>query len=142
VTGSTIANGFFPRVPGRPVASGESWVDTVSYAGEEAGAESTVRTVWTYTEAGDTTADGAVYQLVRARGRTEQSSEGTIAGADFTQSVSGEVIGHYLWDRAAGVLRASEYRSDLSGDTEVSIAPVPLAVRVRSVVRVERVPGS
>jgi hypothetical protein len=139
-TGSTIANGLFPRVPGRPVALGESWADTVSYAGDEAGARTTVRTVWTYTAGGDTTVAGSAYALVRARGRTEQSSGGSIAGAEFTQSVAGDVTGRFLWDEAAGLLHSSEYVSDLSGQTEVSIAPVPLAVRVRSVVRVTRAP--
>jgi hypothetical protein len=139
-TGSTIANGFFPRVPGRPVAPGESWGDTVSYSGDQTVAESSVRTVWTYTAAGDTAAEGSTYQLVRARGRTEQSSGGEVAGAGFTLGVSGEVIGHFLWDEAAGLLHSSEYRSDLSGEAELSIAPAPLAVRVRSVVRVTRTP--
>jgi hypothetical protein len=137
-TGSTIANGFFPRLPGRVPAPGESWVDTVSYSSDEAGAQSTVRTIWTYTAAGDSAVAGALYQLVRASGATEQSSGGTIAGTDFTQSVSGSVEGHFLWDGAAGLLHSSEYRSDLSGESVISIAPVPLQVRVRSSVRVER----
>ena len=137
-TGSTIANGFFPRLPGRVLSLGESWVDTVSYTSADGGAESTVRTIWTYTAAGDSTVAGAVYELVRASGQTEQSSAGTIAGTDFTQSVAGAVTGHFLWDGAAGLLHSSEYRSDLSGESVISIAPVPLEVRVRSTVRVER----
>ena len=139
-TGATIANGFFPRLPGRTLGVGESWVDTVSWSGDESGAETTVRTVWTYTAAGDSTVDGSVLHLVRARGATEQSSGGTIADAEFTQSVAGEVVGHFLWDGSAGTLHSSEYRSDLSGETEISIAPVPLAVRVQSRVRVARTP--
>jgi len=139
-TGSTIANGFFPRLPGRALAPGESWVDTVSYTSDDAGAESTVRTVWTYTAAGDSAVAGSVYQLVRASGQTEQSSGGTIAGTDFTQSVAGAVTGHFLWDGAVGMLHSSEYHSVLSGESVISIAPVPLEVRVRSVVRVERTP--
>jgi hypothetical protein len=139
-TGSTIAHGFFPRLPGRVLALGESWVDTVSYTSDDGGAESTVRTIWTYTAAGDSSVAGAIYQLVRASGQTEQSSGGTIAGTDFTQSVSGGVTGHFLWDGAAGLLHSSEYRSELSGESVLSIAPVPLQVTVRSTVRVERTP--
>jgi hypothetical protein len=133
-----VAHGFFPRLPGRALVRGESWVDTVSYAATEAGAETTVRTAWTYTAAGDSTVAGVAYLLVHASGRSEQSSTGTIAGTSFTQSVAGAVGGHFLWDGGAGILRSSEYRSDLSGTTELSIAPVPLNVRVRSAVRVER----
>jgi hypothetical protein len=139
-TGGTIANGFFPRLPGRALAPGESWIDTVSWTAQESGTSNTVRTVWTYTAAGDSLVGDSIYQLVRAAGTTEQSSEGSLAGADFTQSVAGTVAGHFLWDPRAGILHASEYESDLSGESEVSIAPVPLAVRVRSVVRVARTP--
>jgi hypothetical protein len=139
-TGGTIANGFFPRLPGRVLAPGEGWVDTVSWTAEESGTSNTVRTVWTYTAAGDSLVGDSTYQLVRAAGATEQSSEGSLAGADFTQRVAGTVTGHFLWDPRAGILHASEYRSELSGESEVSIAPVPLAVRVRSVVRVTRTP--
>jgi hypothetical protein len=138
-TGGTIANGFFPRLPGRLLAPGESWVDTVSWTADESGTSNRVRTVWTYTAAGDSLVGDSTYQLVRAAGETEQSSEGSLAGADFTQSVTGAVTGHFLWDPRAGILHASEYRSDLGGESELSIAPVPLAVRVRSVVRVARV---
>lgn len=141
-TGATIAHGFFPRVPGRSLAAGESWADTVAYAATEAGTETEVRTVWTFTAAGDSTVGGTAYRLVRASGETEQSSSGRLAGTTFTQSVSGPVEGWFLWDARAGALHASETRSDLTGSTEVSIAPVPLDVRVRSVVRVVRTEGS
>ena len=41
-TGGTIAQGFFPRLPGRSLVPGEGWVDTVSYSAAEAGAQTTV----------------------------------------------------------------------------------------------------
>ncbi len=141
-TGGTIAHGFFPCLPGRSLVPGEGWVDTVSYSAAEAGAQTTVRTLWSYTAAGDSTVGDAAYQLVRASGETEQSSAGTVADAEFTQSVAGGLEGYFLWDARAGNLHSSEYRSDLSGTTEISIAPVPLEVRVRSIVRVARAPVS
>ena len=141
-TGGTIAHGFFPCLPGRSLVPGEGWVDTVSYSAAEAGAQTTVRTLWSYTAAGDSTVGDAAYQLVRASGETEQSSAGTVADAEFTQSVVGGLEGYFLWDARAGNLHSSEYRSDLSGTTEISIAPVPLEVRVRSIVRVARAPVS
>jgi hypothetical protein len=137
-TGAAIAHGFFPRLPGRVLAPGESWADTVSFEASEASSHTAVRTLWTYTAAGDTTVDGLDYLLVRARGETEQSSSGRVAGADFTQSVSGPVEGKFLWDGEAGLLHSSEYESDLSGTTELSIAPLPLEVKVSSAVRVSR----
>ena len=138
LSGAGIAHTFFPRLPGRAVAAGERWTDTVAYASEEGGARIEVTTVTTYTVVGDSVADGASHLLVRTEGTTEQASAGTISGTDFHQEVRGTTGGHFLWDRTAGALHSSEVRSDLAGAMEVTIAPVPLDVRVRSTVRVRR----
>jgi hypothetical protein len=142
LSGSGIAHTFFPRLPGRAVGAGDRWTDTVAYEASEGGAEIEVRSVTTYTVVGDSAVDGASYLLIRSEGTTEQSSVGTIAGTDFSQEVSGSTTGHVLWDRSGGVMHAQELRSDLGGTMEASIAPVALEVRVRSVVRTRRAPGS
>ena len=138
LSGSGVAQTFFPRLPGRTVAAGDSWTDTVAYSATEGDATIDVSSVTTYTVVGDSLADGASYLLIRSEGTTEQSSEGTIAGTDFNQQVSGITSGHVLWDRAGGVMHSVELRSDLSGAMAASVAPVALDVRVRSVVRTRR----
>ncbi len=140
LSGTGVANSFFPRLPGRAVARGESWVDTVEYTSDEGGAASTTRTVTTYTVAGDSVVDGETLLLVRSTGTSAQSSAGTIAGTDFDQSVEGTTSGHFLWDLAGGVLHSVAYDSEMSGSMEVAIAPVALAVRVLSKVRVRKTP--
>ena len=139
VSGAGIAQGFFPRLPGRAVAAGQNWTDTVSYTTEESGAKTTVQSITTYTVAGDSTDGKATYLLVRTAGTTEQTSGGTLAGTDFDQKVQGTTTGHFLWDRAAGVLHELEYRGSLSGTMSVAIAPAPLTVTVNSVIRERRV---
>jgi hypothetical protein len=141
LSGSGMAYTFFPRLPARAVQAGESWTDTVGYDTEESGARTTVQSVLTYTAAGDTTAEGARYLLVRWTGTTEQSSSGAIGGTQFEQAVAGTTVGHFLWDAAAGILRSLEYASELAGSMAVPIAPAPLDVRVRSRIRVARVAG-
>jgi hypothetical protein len=138
LSGAGIAHTFFPRLPGRAVSTGDRWTDTVAYVSEEGGAQIDVSTVSSYTVVGDSVADGATYLLVRMEGTTAQASAGTISGTDFHQEVSGTTSGHFLWNRAAGIVHASELRSDLGGTMEVTIVPVPLGVRVRSTVRVRR----
>ncbi|MSR35459.1 MAG: hypothetical protein EXR95_02275 [Gemmatimonadetes bacterium] len=141
LSGSGMAHTFFPRLPGRTVGVGESWTDTVGYDTDESGARTSVRSVVTYTAAGDSVADGARYLLVRWTGTTEQSSAGSIGGTEFEQAVAGTTGGQFLWDAAAGILRSLEYASELSGTMAVPIAPAPLEVRVRSRIRVVRVDG-
>jgi hypothetical protein len=138
LSGSGVAHTFFPRLPGRAVAPGDRWTDTVAYAASEGGADMDVRAVTTYTVAGDSVADGASYLLIRSEGTTEQSSAGNIAGTEFSQDVSGPTNGYILWDGRDGVMHALELRSDLTGAMAASVAPVALEVRVRSVVRVRR----
>lgn len=139
INGHGIAQGFFPRLPGRVSTSGTTWTDTVSYETDEAGARTAVESVTTYTAIGDTVAGGATYLLVRSIGTTTQSSTGAISGAKFSQRVGGTTAGHFLWDAAAAVVHELEYRSELTGTMEVAVAPVPLAVTVTSTIRQRRV---
>jgi hypothetical protein len=138
VSGAKIAHAFFPRLPGRVVSARDGWVDTVAYATEEGGAGTTMRMVIRYTAVGDTVVGGATYFLVRTKGTSEQSATGVISNTDFSQTVAGTTEGYFLWDNAAGVLHALEYRSELSGTMQVAILPVPLDMRVRGIFRIMR----
>ena len=60
VSGAQIAHTFFPRLPGRAVTTtGESWVDTVAFTGEESGVRITSSYVTIYTGAADSLAGSA-----------------------------------------------------------------------------------
>jgi hypothetical protein len=139
LSGAGIAQGFFPRLPGRAAGPGQSWTDTVGYTTDESGAKTTVQSITTYTVAGDSTVGKATYLLVRTAGTTRQTSGGTLAGTEFSQDVQGTTTGHFLWDRAAGLLRELEYHGSLTGTMRVAIAPAPLPVTVSTVIRARRV---
>ena len=67
---------------------------------------------------------------------------GAIAGTDVDQHVAGTTVGHFLWDQATGTLHSLEHHSDLSGMMQMTVAPVPLALRIRGTVRIQCVdPG-
>ena len=75
------------------------------------------------------------YLLVRFQGETEQTTRGSQAGFEMSQAVTGTTVGRFLWDMERRLLRSLESRSELTGTMEVSAAPFPLSVRVRSLSR-------
>jgi hypothetical protein len=139
-TGESIAERLFPALPGRSPAVGESWVDTVSTGGREGEVANRMLTAWRFTLVGDTVVEGATLRLVRGSASHQRTSDGTMAGVEFSQDLSGTIDGFFLWDERGASLRSSEYRSDLTGTMTVSLSPVPFTVGLRSVVRVERMP--
>lgn len=136
-----LVHHLFPRLPGRAVASGEAWTDTIRYRADEGAGEVGAEVSLTYTVAGDTLVAGLPYLLVRFQGRDRRSTSGEAGGMAFAQDVEGPVEGFFLWDRRRDVLHALEQRSELDGTMDVSLAAEPLDVRVRSTMRVELVGG-
>lgn len=128
----TTAATFFPRLPGRAMDAGATWTDTIRIEGSDAsGRVSSVKVV-TSTVVGDTTVAGLALLKVVTEGTEDSSSSGVIAGMDFSQDVRGDVEGWFLWDGRRGVVVESYEQADLRGDMDVSAAPFPLTVRIRS----------
>ena len=126
------AHNFFPRLPGRAVSVGESWTDTIRFDGPSGPGDVKGTTVVTYTAAGDTVVDGRSLLRIDVEGTTEQVSTGIIAGMDFSQTVSGDLSGWYLWDTRRGLMAGAYQEADLRGSMEVPAAPFPLDIRARS----------
>ena len=129
---ATVAHGFFPRLPGTPPTPGMTWTDTIAYESDSGEASSQVRSIITYTVVGDTVVDGRSLLRVDTEGSDERTAEGTTAGMDFVQNVSGTVEGFFLWDLAAGKLHTQFTESDMSGTMELAAAPFPLGVAMRA----------
>lgn len=132
-----VAHGFFPRLPGRAAAVGESWTDTIRMEGAQGqgGSISSVMNV-TYTVAGDTVVDGRSLVKIDLEGSSDTSAEGVTSGMDYTQTVAGSVTGWVLWDQQRNLMVESYQTTDGQGSMEISAAPFPLGVRVRGVSRV------
>lgn len=127
-----LAAGVFPRLPGRAVAAGDTWTDTITVDTETPSGTISSTSVVTYTAAGDTTVAGRSMLLVRMIGQDERYVEGSQSGFDVVQDLSGEGEGWFLWDFGPDLLYESVYESDLRGAMDVSAAPMPLSVRVRA----------
>lgn len=127
-----LAHGFFPRLPGRAVAVGGSWTDTIQYSGAQGPGSVSATVVMTYTVAGDTTVDGRSLVKVLAEGTSRTGASGVTTGMDFEQNVVGSVRGWFLWDQNRRLLVESFTESDGTGAMNVSAAPFPMGMRVRA----------
>lgn len=116
---------LFPRLPGRVISPGQSWVDTVAWdGGPEQGAFAS-NTVYTYTLSGDTTIAGASLLKITVEGDT--SLEGSMETGGFTieQSLSGTTVGFYLWDPVAKLVHSAELNRNLEGSLRVPSMNLP-----------------
>lgn len=132
LTPAAMAATLFPRLPGRAVAVGDMWTDTVDVNAQQSTGSTSAHSVVTFTVAGDTTVAGRSLLKVTFTSDDTQHTEGAQAGFDVVQDLSGESEGHFLWDMAAGMVYESVTESDLTGNMNVSAAPFPLSVAVRS----------
>ncbi|MFQ5536628.1 MAG: hypothetical protein ACE5GJ_04175 [Gemmatimonadota bacterium] len=133
----SMAHTFFPRLPGGAAQVGSTWSDTITYEGTQGDNDVSTALMLTYTVAGDTVVDGRSLVKITMGGTTQQSAEGIIAGMDFIQDLNGTVEGWVLWDVGRHLMVESETRGDLRGEMEVSAAPFPLGIRMRTVSRVK-----
>lgn len=127
-----LAHGLLPRLPGRAVAPGESWTDTIHFSGAQGVGTVSATTVLTYTVVGDTLLDGRSLVKIAVEGTGRSGAAGVTTGMDFEQTVSGSAKGWVLWDQNRRLLVESFSESDGTGSMNVSAAPFPLGLRVRS----------
>lgn len=134
IQGIRTAHTFFPRLPGRAVAAGEQWVDTIAYeADDELGTRES--TVLRYTVAGDTLVDGRPLLKITVAGTSDVSNAMEMGGMDVSQSSTVEVDGHVLWDQATGLMFEMVTGGTGRGTVQVPIAPAPLPIEVRTTQR-------
>ena len=135
VSGLGLANGFFPRLPGRAVAVGESWTDTISYEGFQGPRRATETTVLTYTALGDTVVDGRALLAISVEGTTSSSNDIDVSGMTVSQTSELDVTGTVLWDLQGGLMFESVKSATGSGTVRIPIAPQPLPISIRSTQR-------
>jgi hypothetical protein len=135
VSGLSLAHTFFPALPGRAARAGESWVDSLTYSGEEGPGVRAESSILTYTVVGDTAVDGRALLHIDFAGITTRSNDMDFSGLSVSQESELEVSGFVLWDVQQGVLFEQYREAAGGGQVRVPIAPVPIPIRVRSVQR-------
>jgi hypothetical protein len=135
ISGLSLAHTFFPALPGRATEAGDSWVDTLSYSGDDGPGSMSESSVLSYTVAGDTVVDGRSLLLIEVEGTTTSANDMEFSGMPVSQESELAVRGYVLWDPASGIMFEQYRESTGSGVVSVPVVPAPLPVSVRTVQR-------
>lgn len=106
------------------------WTDTVSYTGDEGQASVSATMISDYTVVGDVMVDGRSLLRIDIVGSATSDTETTAEGMDVFQRMSVAVEGHLLWDMQAGLMFERILTIEGDGTTEVSVAPMAMAMQV------------
>lgn len=136
----SIANTFFPALPGTGVAAGATWTDTASFAGEEGGGEMEATGVKHYTLEGDTIVGGERLLKVTWTGTLGMSVLAQQEGVSLEIAAELDDSGHFLWDPVAHLLVEVVGVSEGVGTVNVPMLPeaIPLAMSQRTTMTLRR----
>ena len=125
----SLAHEFFPRLPGRVVNRGDSWVDTVSWSGGDGGAEVSTTTIYTYTLVGDTVSEGISLLRISVAGDVETDISVEMDGMQVDQSLTGSTTGDAYWDVDRNLLHSSDLGRSMTGTVSLpamGLPPMPI----------------
>jgi len=132
----SVAHEFFPRLPGRLVDAGESWVETVSWSGGEEGTDISTTTVYTYTLIGDTVVAGTSLLRISVSGDTETEISAAMEGMKVDQSLAGTTTGDFYWDAERNMLHSADLERSLSGTVNLpAMGMPPMPIRASGPIR-------
>lgn len=135
VSGLSLAHTFFPRLPGRPIAAGESWIDTVSFEGREGSGGRSETWALRHTIVGDTVVAGRPLLAISVTGTGDSTNDVVVSGMSVSQVSTLDLVGHVLWDYQRGLMVESVRTVSGTGTASVSIAPAPLPIRMEATQR-------
>lgn len=130
-----VAFEMFPRLPGRPIGQGGTWVDTVTWAVEEETSESATQTVYTYTLMGDTLVDGETLLNIAMQGEITMELLEGVGDAVARQRLTGSTSGYVLWDPERNLPKYSASYREIEGTNQMPGAGT-VRMRIRGPVRV------
>jgi hypothetical protein len=137
--GAAQTLGIFSLLPGREIALGGTWTDTMNAAMDEDGLVGEVKAVTNGTYAADTTVNGRRLHVLRIQTRTDVETTGEARGTAVQQTMSATATETVLWDPA----RRLPYRRETStvmetrsvvGSTQVQ---VNMSGSMRSIVQLQ-----
>ena len=129
---------LFTRLPGRAVASGDSWVDTMTVQDEAEGMTTSNVMIIRSTLAGDTTVGGRSFRLIRSEGTTETNVAGNAGGFEIRQTLTGTLSASTLWDAARGVLVERREYTTSNGTMDMpamNMTGIPVSARGQATLR-------
>jgi hypothetical protein len=106
---------MFQPLPGRIVAPGTTWMDTVRTVDENAGIRATTMSVVRSTLIGDTLVEGRRLHVIRSEAEMTTNVAGNTQGFEITQNLTGESTSVTLWDPSLGAVRERSEVAHLTG---------------------------
>ena len=123
-----VAFDIFPRLPGRPVARGATWLDTVMWSVVDETSESATRTIYTYTLMGDTLVDGTTLLNIAVEGDIAMQTVEGVGDTRVDTRLAGSATGYVLWDPERSLPKYSSLHRELEGTNQM---PGAGSVRMR-----------
>lgn len=132
ITGpETLVRSLFVLLPGRPVAAGATWVDTVRVVEESRDARSVTTSIVTSRLVGDTVVDARRLLQIRTESELGIELTGVAGGVALEQVLTGTGTGQVLWDEGAHLVFERRETGSLAGTmTLPELGGPPMAVRV------------
>ncbi|MDE0899060.1 MAG: hypothetical protein OSA81_08595 [Longimicrobiales bacterium] len=126
VSGLSLAYMFFPGLPGIGAMMGDSWVDTVSFEGEDGPGMRSETSVLTYVVEGDTVVAGRALLRISFSGTSSSEQDLEMGGMDIHQESEAEVLGYVLWDHNESIM--FEHHRVATGSGTLSLPIMPTAI--------------
>lgn len=121
---------MFPALPGRVVATGDSWTDTFTVSSSGQGSEMTSTIARTLTLGDETVIDGRALRVIDVSATVEIAGSGTQGGMSVNQTFNGTITGQFLWDADVGLLHSAELVRDYEGENTIpGMPPIPMTLK-------------
>jgi hypothetical protein len=123
---------FFIRLPGRAVAPGGTWVDTLNITDESGGSKAEVTDVQTSTFVKDTVVNGRTLALITTVADRKLNISGANEGVEMKQTLTGRSSSRILWDAQRGLLVERVETSELAGTfdlPQMGMSGLPVTAR-------------
>lgn len=135
VIGAARAVSGLIRVPGRALALGEMWTDTVHATPEEDGMTMDLTVVTRGTYASDTVVDGRTLNVLRITSELTSKASGNVQGMDVTQDMQATTDELVLWDSALHipVFRDGVTRTSMDMLMPLNAMTMKMSGRTRSI---------
>ncbi|MCI0432077.1 MAG: hypothetical protein L0271_00310 [Gemmatimonadetes bacterium] len=132
---------LFIPLPGRVVANGAGWVDTIQVSDDAGGMSSTTTLVVTSVLHGDTTVDGRRLRVIRSDAEVTTRVAGTNQGVELRQNLNGTSTGLSLWDPALNGIVLHDESTTMTGTMELpamNLSGIPVVYQNQQRMRLVR----
>jgi hypothetical protein len=116
---SDLYHAFFLRLPGRDVARGAAWTDTVTITERNQGLDIETTSIVTSVWERDTVVTGRTLNVITSRIRTSAHVSGMAGGVEIAQRMEGESTAATVWDPQRRLIVERHARGAASGTTDL-----------------------